>query len=129
MPTISGLLLLATVFAATAAPATQAADTERGEQIYQRCIACHSLDRNRSGPKHCGLLGRRAGSLPDYAYSRAMAGSGIIWTEETLDRFLKDPLGTLPGTKMGYAGVKNAQERADLVAWLARVSQDRSICP
>lgn len=58
-----------------------------------------------------------------------MAGSGIIWTEETLDRFLKDPLGTLPGTKMGYAGVKNAQERADLVAWLARVSQDRSICP
>ena len=93
-------------------------DPAKGEAIYGRCLACHALDRNRTGPKHCRLFGRRAGSLPDFQYSDAMRKSKIVWNEKTLDRFLADPLKTRPGTAMGYAGVEDAQERADLIAWL-----------
>ena len=84
-----------------------------------RCQACHALERNRTGPKHCGLIGRTAGTAPGFrGYSAALKGSGIVWSAESLDRFLADPLGTVPGTRMGYAGVKDPQERADLIAFL-----------
>jgi cytochrome c len=95
-----------------------AEDVEKGREIYERCAACHSLERDRVGPRHCGLLGRRAGSVPGFPYSEAMRGSGIVWTRETLDRFIADPLGTVPGTFMGYAGIPDAGERAQLVAFL-----------
>jgi cytochrome c len=113
---------LATVCLLLAAlPVVALADSalERGEALYERCQACHSLERNRTGPKHCGLIGRRAGSLPGIEYSPAMRGWGIVWTRENLDRFLADPPGTLPGTTMGYAGIEDAGERADLIAYLA----------
>ena len=96
-------------------------DPQRGSTIYERCQACHSLDRNRTGPKHCGLLGRAAGSVDDYRFSPALRNSGIVWSVDSLDRFLENPLKTVPGTRMGYAGVKNPQERADLIAYLATV--------
>jgi cytochrome c len=105
-----------------------AGDAAHGAEIYQRCIACHALERNRTGPKHCGLFGRRAGSVADFTYSRAMAGSGIIWDEASLDRFLENPLKAVPGTRMGYAGVKDAKERADLIAYLKSASADPTIC-
>jgi cytochrome c len=103
-------------FTGTAAPLD--GDAERGRQIYERCQACHSLERNRSGPKHCGLAGRKAAGVEGYRYSRALQEAGIVWSAETLDRFLEDPLGTVPGTRMAYAGVKDGQERADLIAFL-----------
>jgi cytochrome c len=90
----------------------------RGEQLYARCAACHALEYDRVGPRHCGLLGRRAGSVPGFDYSAAMKKSGIVWTARTLDRFLADPLRTMPGTTMTYAGVADAGERADLIAYL-----------
>ncbi|HEX6959116.1 MAG TPA: cytochrome c family protein [Ferrovibrio sp.] len=131
---MSAIRIYATAAVAAAILATSPAraasgDPARGEQIYQRCIACHSLERNRTGPKHCGLFGRRAGSVPGYAYSRAMAKSGIIWDEKSLDRFLANPLTALPGTKMGYAGIRDAQERADLIAWLRSATRDPKKCP
>jgi cytochrome c len=89
-----------------------------GQEIYERCGACHSLDRDRVGPRHCGLFGRRAGSVPGYAYSDAMRNSGIVWNRETLDRFLANPLGTVPGTLMTYAGVQDPKERTQLLAFL-----------
>ena len=98
------------------------------QQIYERCAACHSLDRNRTGPKHCGLFGRRAGSLPDFEYSPAMRASGIVWSEKTLDRFLAAPTKVVPGTYMGYAGVDNPHERADLIAWLREATQAGRNC-
>ncbi len=103
-------------------------DAARGEAIYERCIACHSLDRNRTGPKHCGLLGRRAGSLPDFEYSPAMRASAIVWDEQTLDRFLAAPTKVVPGTSMGYAGIDDPRERADLIAWLRAASQPGRHC-
>lgn len=120
---------IALVLAVAGLPAAASdGDATRGERIYQRCIACHSLERNRSGPKHCGLFGRRAGSLPGYAFSPAITRSGIIWDENSLDRFLQNPLQAVPGTKMGYAGVKDADERADLIAYLRQASADPGIC-
>jgi cytochrome c len=101
-----------------------AGDATRGETIYHKCQGCHSIDRNRVGPKHQGLFGRRAGSLPDFNYSQAMKNSGIVWNEETLDRFLADPRGVVPGTKMTYAGIKNPQDRADLIAYLKEATKE-----
>lgn len=104
-------------------------DPVKGAQIYQRCLACHSLEHNRSGPRHCGLFGRPAASLPGFDYSRAMKASGLTWDEATLDRFLENPLKTVPGTKMAYAGVKDARERTDLVAYLKQATHDPIKCP
>jgi cytochrome c len=103
--------------AVAAAPAAKG-DPQRGEEIYARCGACHSLESDRTGPRHCGLFGRRAGSVPGFAYSQAMKNSGIVWDARTLDRFLTNPLRVVPGTTMGYAGIEDAQERADLIAYL-----------
>jgi cytochrome c len=110
------------VFAAAAlvAGAAEAAgDAQRGEQLYNRCAACHALAYDRVGPRHCGLLGRRAGSIEGFEYSAAMKKSGIVWNAKTLDRFIADPLRMVPATTMTYAGIKDAQERADLIAYLA----------
>lgn len=104
------------------AGAAQAADPGHGEQVYRRCIACHALAQDRTGPRHCGLLGRRAGTVPGFDYSAAMKRSRIVWTTATLDAFLADPMTVVPGTAMGYAGVKDPVERADLIAYLAQAS-------
>ena len=69
-----------------------ASPTRRGEELYARCVACHALASDRVGPRHCGLLGRRAGSVPGFAYSPAMKKSRLIWDVKTLDRFLARPL-------------------------------------
>ena len=96
---------------------------QRGEQVYARCAGCHAIEGNRTGPQHCGLFGRRAGAAPGYeAYSEAMRRSGIVWNAATLDAFLRDPQARVPGTTMGYAGVKDAGDRADLLAWLKAAS-------
>lgn len=98
--------------------ALAAGDPKAGEAIYSRCLACHAFEQHRTGPRHCGLLGRRAGSAPGYAYSPAMKRSHLVWNERTLDRFLANQLGTMPGTTMTYAGISDAKERADLIAYL-----------
>jgi len=105
-------------FALAAAPVLAAGDAARGAAIYDRCAACHALEYDRTGPRHCGLIGRKAGSVPGFAYSEAMKRSGIVWNARTLDRFLAAPLKALPGTSMGYAGISDAQERRDLIAYL-----------
>lgn len=103
---------------ATAALATPPGDPRAGEAIYSRCLACHALAYDRTGPRHCGLFGRRAGSVKGFPYSEAMKHSNIVWNEATLNRFLANPLKAVPGTAMGYAGVKDNKERADLIAYL-----------
>lgn len=102
--------------------ALAAGDPKAGEAVYARCLACHALAYDRVGPRHCGLFGRRAGAVPGFEYSPAMKRSRLLWSERTLDRFLADPLKTVPGTTMTYAGVDDPQERADLIAYLRSVS-------
>ena len=119
----------ALIVAAALAASARAENPKRGEAVYTRCLACHALARDRVGPRHCGLLGRRAGSVPGFAYSPAMKSSGLVWSEETLDRFLENPTAAVPGTTMGYAGVKDAAERRDLIAYLRRAGQTKALCP
>jgi cytochrome c len=104
-------------------------DPKAGETIYSRCLACHALAYDRTGPRHCGLFGRRAGSVRSFAYSGAMKDSNIVWTERTLDHFLANPLKAVPGTTMGYAGIDDARERADLIAYLKAANRSRALCP
>ena len=111
----AGALLLA-------ATAAHAADAARGEQLYARCIACHALASDRVGPRHCGLLGRRAGSVPGFFYTDEMKRSRLVWDEKTLDRFLARPMSVVPGTSMTYDGVPEARDRADLIAYLRRAA-------
>ena len=103
--------------------ATPRGDPIAGKEIYARCLACHALAYDRTGPRHCGLFGRRAGSVKDFAYSDAMKRSKIVWNERTLDRFLENPLTAVPGTAMGYAGVADRNERANLIAYLKQANQ------
>ena len=102
-------------------------DPRRGAEIYTRCQACHALEYNRTGPKHCGVVGRKAASVPGFDYSPAMRRSGLTWNDATLYRFLADPPKTVPGTTMTYAGVPDAQERADLIAYL-RAAASSAAC-
>ena len=101
-----------------AGPALAAPDAVRGEQVYARCQACHALAVDRVGPRHCGLFGRLAGSVPGYGYSPAMKASGITWNDKTLDRFLTKPLSVVPGSTMTYDGIADPKDRADLIAYL-----------
>jgi cytochrome c len=108
-------LALAASLAASAASA--ASDADRGEQIYQACTDCHSLDKSDVGPRHRGVFGRKAGSLPDYDYSDALKSASIVWDEETLDKWLTDPQAFVPGAKM-FFHLDNPQDRADVIAYL-----------
>ena len=112
------LAAVALSLAAAASSASAAGDARAGEMIYSRCLACHALGYDRTGPRHCGLFGRRAGSVAGFEYSDAMRKSKIVWNEKTLDRFLANPFKAVPGTTMGYAGVADRRERTDLIAYL-----------
>lgn len=117
--------------AAAAAPAASAAlagDAVRGSALYARCLACHALAYDRVGPHHCGLIGRRAGSVAGFAYSAAMRQADLTWDVATLDRFLAAPAKVVPGTSMTYDGVADPRERADLIAYLASASRSAD-CP
>jgi cytochrome c len=92
-------------------------DADRGEALYQACTDCHSIDKNDVGPRHRGVYGRKAGSLPDYAYSDAIKSANIVWNEETLDKWLTDPQALVPGARM-FFHLDNPQDRADVIAFL-----------
>jgi cytochrome c len=99
------------------APTGLRGDPAHGKTVYQVCMACHSLDEDDVGPRHRGVVGRRAGSVPGYAYSPALKSSGFVWDSTTLDRWLTNPQGLVPGTKMFFA-MPSAQDRADVIAYL-----------
>ena len=109
----AGLLLSTTALAA---------DPAAGKTVFAtQCGICHAVvpDKNGVGPSLFGLVGRKSGSVPGFHYSAANQAANIVWDEQTLDPYLKSPMTTIPGTTMGYAGVKDDQKRADLIAYLA----------
>jgi cytochrome c len=95
-------------------------DPTNGKVLYQACQACHSIDENDLGPRHRGVIGRRAGSVADYNYSLALKNSGLTWDSSTLDRWLSNPSALVPGTKMFFK-IDDAQSRADIIAYLAQL--------
>lgn len=132
MPRLARSLAFTSALALCGPAAAAAADAgllARGEQAYGRCAACHAIEQNRTGPAHCGLFGRKAGTAPGFeSYSAAMKKSGIVWNEASLARFLANPMATVPGTTMTYQGVPEAEEREALVAWLRQATQAGKVC-
>ena len=123
--------LLALLPAATA----WSADAERGKALYGACKRCHQVGggaEHRIGPHLNDIFGRAAGTLEDYRYSPAMksAGTGgLVWTETTLDAFLTDPHALVPRSRMSFAGMEVAEDRAVLLAWLQGFSGAPSELP
>lgn len=102
-------------------------DNARGEVLFRKCVSCHSLKkngRNKVGPRPHGLFGRISGSVADYKYSRALGRARIVWNEDTLDAYLADTTGMVPGTKM-YAYMSRERDRADLIAFLRAATGTR----
>ena len=93
---------------------------ERGRALYPACLACHAVEENELGPRHRGVVGRRAGSVADYNYSPALRNSGLTWDPGTLDRWLTNPSELVPGTRMFFK-IDDAQSRADIIAFLAQL--------
>jgi cytochrome c len=94
-----------------------AGNVAHGEVLYQRCQQCHSIEQNRVGPRHKGVFGRVAGTQPGYEYSMALKRSGIVWNEDTLDRWLTNPQTFIPGVSMFYQ-LGDPQDRADVIEFL-----------
>lgn len=103
-------------------------DAAAGEKIFNvKCKICHQIGegaKNMVGPEQNGLVGRKAGSVAGYNYSEANKNSGITWTEDELDKYLKDPKGVVPGTKMVFAGLPKEEDRKDIIAFLAQFNAD-----
>ena len=100
------------------------ADAAKGEKLFRQCSACHKLEdgANGTGPHLHALLERTIGAVGEYAYSGALEGHGDNWTAENLNGFIENPKGWAPGTKMSYKGMKKVEDRANLIAYLASVS-------
>ncbi|MHA7819753.1 MAG: c-type cytochrome [Erythrobacter sp.] len=97
-----------------------------GEDAFQVCTGCHTVDAgapSAAGPNLHGVVGRVAGSLENFPYSEALAASQVTWDEATLDRYLADPAGYIPGTDMQVGTVTDPEARAAIIAYLASVSQ------
>jgi len=115
---------LALALGAGAAMAQDAALIEEGESVFRRCAACHQVGEgaeNKVGPELADLIGRKPGSVPDFAYSPAMVAYGEanpVWTEELLFTYLEDPRGLVKGTKMAFAGLKKPEEREAVIAYI-----------
>jgi len=103
----------------------EAADIGAGQAQFNRCKICHSLEagKNIVGPSLHGLFGRKSGTADNFTYSAAMTDSGIVWNDETLAKYLRDPKQVVPGGKMAFPGLKDDQQMADLLAYLRQATQ------
>jgi cytochrome c len=102
-------------------PQARAQDAAKGEKVFQVCRACHQIGpdaKNAVGPVLNGIIGRKAGTYPGYSYSEANKTSGITWTEEEFTKYIKNPRGVVPGTKMIFVGIKDEDKIKDLIAFL-----------
>jgi cytochrome c len=123
--TLIGAMALSVVLLAMAGTARADGDAARGEKRFEECATCHTLERgvNNVGPSLFGVLARKAGEVADFRYSPALKRSGITWTPQTLDDFIADPQKAVPGNRMPFAGMPDAADRADLVAYLQKATK------
>jgi cytochrome c len=108
-------------FLALSVTAQAAGDPVAGKGVFARCAICHSIVKggpNGIGPNLFGVVGRKAGTAANFNYSAAMKNSGITWGGDKLEDYIEHPAQIVPGNKMAFAGIANAQQRADVVAYL-----------
>ena len=118
-------LLMAALLAGLAAPAA-VADIRQGRALAKSCVQCHAFKAgapDKFGPSLNGIFGRGVGSVEGYPYSAAMKSASWQWTEETLDAFIASPKAYLPGSQMPFPGLPDAEDRADLIAYLKRATR------
>ena len=109
-----------------------AGDAARGAQAFRACAACHSLapEEHRTGPSLAAVYGRKAGSAGGFRrYSEALRKADVVWNENTLDAWLRDPAAFIPGNTMTYRGLPEGSARADLIAYLRAVSEGKAAAP
>ncbi|KAJ8979773.1 hypothetical protein NQ317_015252 [Molorchus minor] len=97
-------------------------DAEKGKKLFQKlCAQCHSIDKggkSKTGPNLHGIFGKKAGQILGFNFSDALKMMGITWNDDTLNLYLEDPKKLIPGTKKNFAGVKNKEDRKDIIAFL-----------
>lgn len=119
-------LFLGLAIAGLNLPAARAADVENGRKLFRQCEACHTVEaggKNKIGPNLHGVMGRKAGLVDGYNYSKAMSASGIVWDDANLDKYLERPATFLKGNKMAYAGLRKDTDRADVIAFIRDASK------
>jgi len=124
---LSGILSGAVVLLSLAltAQAQGVGDAQRGAQVFDRCKVGHSLEpgKNMLGPRLHGLIGRKAGTVPGYAYSPAMKNVNVIWNADTLSKYLSDPKAFVPGDKLAFVGINDPTKLGDLLAYLNQATK------
>ncbi len=123
-PRCCSLVLL--IVSASVVRAEGGGDPVMGKRLFAQCGSCHSIAADAPstvGPNLHGILGRKAGSLPGFAYSPAMQASTVVWGESELDAYIKQPANFLPGTKMVFLGVTKDKARADIIAYIKEATQ------
>jgi cytochrome c len=112
--------------AAAGVAAAQEGNADEGQEVFKKCRACHDVGpeaKNKVGPLLNNIIGRKAGTVDGFEYTPANKDSGAVWTDEVLFKYLENPLSFMPGTKMAFAGLKDAQDRRDVIAYLKKFSQ------
>ena len=114
------VILALSILAAMPAGSAAAADVEAGKTVFKKCALCHTTEagKNKVGPSLFGVVGRKSATLENFDYSEAMKKFDHVWDEETLDKYLADPRGVVPGTRMIFPGIKDKTERDDVIDYL-----------
>ncbi|HXD45871.1 MAG TPA: cytochrome c family protein [Pseudolabrys sp.] len=111
----------------TVTGAARAQDAAAGEQVFKRCVPCHSIGegaKNKVGPELNGLDGRHSGTAPAFSYSDANKNSGIVWNKANFEKYIADPRAMIPGTKMIFPGIKNPKDVENLWAYVSQFGPD-----
>jgi len=117
MPALAAVGLLSMTVAASA---WADGDVAKGKRVFNKCKTCHEIatEKNKIGPTLKGVIGRKSGTVPGFKYSSAMQNAGVVWDEKTIDIYISDPKKFVPGNKMVLAPIKDAGQRADVIAYI-----------
>jgi cytochrome c len=118
IPDARAFLLLFALFLAVSTGSVPAADAEHGKALFATCVACHSERPDALGPSLKGVVGRNAAALEDFRYSNPMKRANLVWDEDNLRAYIKDPQSKVKGNRMPYGGLTDATDIEDIIAYL-----------
>jgi cytochrome c len=116
------LAAAALLYGSAALAQSPAGDAVKGKTVFARCTICHTVEpgKNKLGPSLANIIGQKAGEVPGFNFSPAMKSSKVVWTPETLDKYLTNPRTFMPGNRMIFAGLPNPADRANVIAYLKK---------